>query len=127
MVKVIVSNTYKERWRWKLNFYREYILPGIVDHLCSSSPITRQREKIVHQATGRVLEIGVGSGLNFPFYDHRKVSLLIGLEPSLKMISMAEKRVQRRMDRVSFFITVVGLRASFFFMFTFSRIIGVLN
>ncbi len=85
-----------------MSFYREYILPGIVNHLCSSSPITRQREKIVRQATGRVLEIGVGSGLNFPFYDHRKVSLLIGLEPSLKMISMAEKRAQRRMDRVSF-------------------------
>jgi len=52
----------------------------------------RQREKIVPFARGRVLEIGLGSGLNLPYYDAKKVSKLWGLDPSAKMIKMAEAR-----------------------------------
>lgn len=51
----------------------------------------RQREKIVPLAEGRVLEIGIGTGLNIPFYDTRKVAHLWGLDPSAEMWAIAKK------------------------------------
>lgn len=49
----------------------------------------RQREKVVPLAKGKVLEIGIGSGLNLPFYDPDQVSEVWGLDPSREMIEMA--------------------------------------
>ena len=51
----------------------------------------RQREKVVPLASGRVLEIGIGSGLNIPFYDVQRVEHLWGLDPSSEMWSIAQK------------------------------------
>jgi len=51
----------------------------------------RQREKVIPLAQGRVLEIGVGSGLNFPYYNPNKVSKVYGLDPSLEIRLKAEK------------------------------------
>lgn len=53
----------------------------------------RQREKIVPKAAGRVLEIGIGSGLNLPYYDANRVSRLWGLDPSRELWALARKRV----------------------------------
>ncbi|GAI35639.1 unnamed protein product, partial [marine sediment metagenome] len=50
----------------------------------------RQREKIVSLAGGRVLEIGIGSGLNLPFYDPAKVQHVWGLDPSMELWALAE-------------------------------------
>ncbi len=77
-----------------MNFYKERILPKLVDLVCNASPMTRQREKIIHRASGNVLEIGVGTGLNLPFYDTRKIISLTGLEPSPGMAQMACRRAQ---------------------------------
>lgn len=52
-----------------------------------------KRQEIVPQARGRVLEIGIGSGLNLSFYDPDKVKKIWGLEPSKKLRGMAKKRV----------------------------------
>ena len=49
----------------------------------------RQREKIVPSARGRVLEVGIGSGLNLPYYDAEAVEHVFGLEPSLEMTRLA--------------------------------------
>jgi ubiquinone/menaquinone biosynthesis C-methylase UbiE len=72
-----------------MGFYDERILPHIINKLCSSSPNQKQRQKIVPLATGRVLEIGFGSGLNLPFYDADKVEKVWGLEPSAGMRAKA--------------------------------------
>lgn len=76
-----------------MSFYRERVLPGLIDRLCSTSPNQKQREKIVPLATGAVLEIGFGSGLNLPFYRAEKVSKIWGLEPSAGMRARAEPLV----------------------------------
>lgn len=68
-----------------MNWYERVILPRLLDAACSIKPIRRQRAKVVPRATGDVLEIGIGSGLNLPFYDRSKVSRIIGLEPSAPM------------------------------------------
>jgi len=49
----------------------------------------KQRQKLVPQARGRVLEIGIGSGLNLAFYDPDQVTKVWGLDPSPEMIDMA--------------------------------------
>jgi ubiquinone/menaquinone biosynthesis C-methylase UbiE len=46
------------------------------------------RDRVASNATGRVLEIGIGSGLNLPFYGNT-VAEIIGLEPSPKLLDMA--------------------------------------
>jgi len=51
----------------------------------------RQREKVVPLARGRVLEVGVGTGLNLPYYDRSKVEKVFGLDPSPEMTVKAER------------------------------------
>jgi len=67
----------------------------------------RQRDKVVPLAQGSVLEVGLGSGLNLPYYDVSKVSKLWGLEPSPEMIRMAKKRA-RSVDFEVEFIDLPG-------------------
>jgi len=75
-----------------LKVYEKYILPKIVHAACNTRAIMRQRQKIVPRAHGRVLEVGVGSGLNLCHYDAGRVSKVWGLDPSPEMIRMAEDR-----------------------------------
>ncbi len=62
----------------------------------------RQREKIVPLAQGRVLEVGVGSGLNLPYYDAGKVSKVIGLDSSPEMTRKAERAARQAHIDVEF-------------------------
>lgn len=64
-----------------MSFYRRHILPPLLNCACSARPIHRQRQKIVPQAQGVVLEIGFGSGLNLKHYDPARVTKLLALEP----------------------------------------------
>jgi len=77
-----------------MGFYDKYLLPKIVHMACGVNPAMRQRQQVVPLATGRVLEIGIGSGLNIPFYDAQKVEHLWGLDPSAEMWSIAQKNAQ---------------------------------
>jgi ubiquinone/menaquinone biosynthesis C-methylase UbiE len=61
-----------------------------VHYFCGHKSIVKQRRKVVPLAKGRVLEIGIGSGLNLPFYDPRRVEHLWGLDPRAEMWKMAE-------------------------------------
>ena len=54
----------------------------------------RQRAKVVPEATGRVLEIGIGSGLNLALYDRDRVEAIIGLDPSSELREMARTRAR---------------------------------
>ncbi len=74
-----------------MGFYDRYVLPRAINLACSSKSNMKQREKIVPLAEGRVLEIGMGSGLNLPFYDRTKVEKVWGLEPSEGMRQLARR------------------------------------
>jgi ubiquinone/menaquinone biosynthesis C-methylase UbiE len=52
----------------------------------------RQRAKVVPLARGRVLEVGVGSGLNLAFYDRGKLEKLWALDPSPELRAIAARR-----------------------------------
>ena len=65
--------------------YADYVLPHLIHIACGNEMVDRQRAKVVPAAYGRVLEVGVGSGLNLPHYDPDKVELIWALEPSEAM------------------------------------------
>ena len=65
-----------------MGFYENHILPYMIDKACGQPPILKQREKVVPHATGRVLEVGMGSGINLQYYNPDNVELVFGLEPS---------------------------------------------
>ena len=85
-----------------MGLYDRYVLPRLVHFTCRQNPTMRQREKVVPLAGGRVLEIGIGSGLNIPFYDSRKVEHLWGLDPSAEMWSIACKNAAEQHLRAEF-------------------------
>jgi ubiquinone/menaquinone biosynthesis C-methylase UbiE len=62
----------------------------------------RQREKIVPRARGRVLEIGIGSGLNLAAYDAARVSTVHGLDPSPELTEMARRAAEQVPFHVEF-------------------------
>ena len=76
-----------------MGFYAKHILPHVLDCACRTKPVQKQRETLVPKARGRVLEIGLGDGLNLPFYDAEAVAHLWALEPAAEMRRLARDRV----------------------------------
>ena len=75
-----------------MGFYEKVILPRFINCACSTKPMMKQREKVVPQASGTVLEIGIGTGLNLPYYDAGKIDKVIGLDPSEESWKLAAER-----------------------------------
>jgi ubiquinone/menaquinone biosynthesis C-methylase UbiE len=73
-----------------MGFYQERILPWLIDLAMRNAELGAYRSRMVPAASGRVLEVGIGSGLNLPFYD-RSVSEIIGIEPSPRLLKMTRK------------------------------------
>lgn len=76
-----------------MGVYDRHILPRLIGLVCASKPNMKQREKVVPLAEGDVLEIGLGTGLNLPYYDTSKVRKVWGLEPSESMRQLARKKI----------------------------------
>ncbi len=78
-----------------MGFYDRHILPRLLNLSCGADVVRRQRQKVVPLAAGRVLEIGIGSGLNLPFYDPARVDLVIGLDPAEEMLAFARRAAEK--------------------------------
>jgi ubiquinone/menaquinone biosynthesis C-methylase UbiE len=65
-----------------MGLYTKYVLPSVIDFACKQNASMRQRIKVIPLATGNVLEIGVGSGLNIPIYNQQNVTHLTAIDPS---------------------------------------------
>lgn len=85
-----------------MGIYSRHVLPKVVQFSCSLKPYMRQREKVVPLARGRVLEIGIGTGLNLPHYDPNKVIKVWGLDPSPEMTAIAKQAAQSVRFEVQF-------------------------
>jgi SAM-dependent methyltransferase len=88
-----------------MGFYEKHLLPHFINCACSSKPMMKQREKVVPLASGTVLEIGIGTGLNLPYYQASKVERLIGLDPSEESWVLAGERAAH----VDFDVEFIGL------------------
>jgi ubiquinone/menaquinone biosynthesis C-methylase UbiE len=74
-----------------MGIYRTYVLPRLIDCIMQNQLAEAERTKFVPLAAGRVLEVGIGSGLNIPFYS-RDVTALVGLDPSVALWQLARQR-----------------------------------
>ena len=73
-----------------MSLYEKYVLPKFLNCTCGSKPINYQRKKVVPLAQGLVLDVGIGSGLNIPFYDMSKIDKVLGLDPSVELNNLAK-------------------------------------
>ena len=78
-----------------MRFYDEKILPHLIDFACGMGQVMKTRAQVVPLASGRVLEIGIGTGLNLAFYDADKVSAIVGVDPAAQMQALARRRAER--------------------------------
>jgi ubiquinone/menaquinone biosynthesis C-methylase UbiE len=76
-----------------MGFYQNQIIPLLIDLTMRQRNLAAYRSRVVPAAGGRVLEIGIGSGLNLPFYS-RDAKHVIGLDPSPKLLSMARRNLR---------------------------------
>ena len=78
-----------------MSFYEEHILPHVINVACGDEVIMNERASLLGEAEGRVLEVGMGSGLNLRYYNPDKVDFVWGLEPSEGMRKKARKNLGR--------------------------------
>jgi ubiquinone/menaquinone biosynthesis C-methylase UbiE len=84
-----------------MGLYDSYVLPRLTNFFMRGKAFTTERAKLVPLASGKVLEVGMGSGLNIPFYG-RNVEKLFGLDTSLQLWKMGHKRVDHAPFAVEF-------------------------
>ena len=75
-----------------MKFYDEKILPHLIDFACGMGQVMKTRAQVVPKASGRVLEIGIGTGLNLGVYDADRVSTIVGVDPAAQMQGLARQR-----------------------------------
>lgn len=77
-----------------MSFYRDHVLPYLIWLAMRDRRFVPYRKRVISAAEGRVLEIGIGSGMNLPFYPPR-VSEILGLEPAPRLATMARRAANR--------------------------------
>ena len=76
-----------------MNPYDRYVLPRLIDAACSQPPMQALRSRYVPDASGDVLEIGIGSGLNLPHYCEA-VTSITGVDPHAELGRLARERAR---------------------------------
>ncbi len=74
-----------------MGLYESHVLPHLINLAMRSPDLIPYRKRVLSRANGRVLEIGLGSGLNLPFYTHEATEIF-GLDPHPKLLAMARGR-----------------------------------
>ena len=77
-----------------MSFYSRCIFPKVVDWTMSTEILKQHRQDLVAQADGEVLEIGLGTGLNLPYYRPDLVALT-GIDPNPGMVRVADERLTK--------------------------------
>jgi ubiquinone/menaquinone biosynthesis C-methylase UbiE len=77
---------------WISRLWSEHVLPVAVDRCCGQRHVERQRRKVVPAARGRVLELGIGTGLNLAHYDPEQVREVVAIDPSRALLERARAR-----------------------------------
>jgi ubiquinone/menaquinone biosynthesis C-methylase UbiE len=73
-----------------MGFYADKLFPWLLDH-SDSEEMAEQRRSLLHAVKGAILEIGMGTGANLPYYPEN-IKRLTAVEPSKGMNSRAKQR-----------------------------------
>jgi ubiquinone/menaquinone biosynthesis C-methylase UbiE len=84
-----------------MGLYAKHILPHLTDLAMRNKETARLRAAWIPQARGEVLEIGIGSGLNLPFYSS-EVQRIYGVDPSIELQRIARQRATAGLEKVEF-------------------------
>jgi len=76
-----------------MSFYGTWIFPRVLDLVMRQKQMTPFRERIGKAASGRVLDLGIGSGLNLPFYGPQ-TSQVLGVDPSEGLLRLAAEQAR---------------------------------
>jgi ubiquinone/menaquinone biosynthesis C-methylase UbiE len=82
-----------------MGFYADWLAPRLCDFAMRNARLAPYRRRVVAAAEGRVLEIGIGSGLNLSLYG-ANVERVFGLDPSPVLIEKAAQAGKRAGARV---------------------------
>lgn len=89
-----------------MGFYGEQIFPRLMEWIMSGEPFQHERQRLLAQAHGEVLEIGLGTGLNLPHYP-KNLSWLHAVDPA----NLLPKKVVERGANASFPIRIQRISA----------------
>ena len=78
-----------------MSLYSRFVLPRLIDLAMRQERVRERRERLVPKAHGAVLEVGIGSGLNLPYYDASRVRRLCAVDPSAELLAMARRSARR--------------------------------
>lgn len=86
-----------------MSWYEDHVLPHVMNLAMRNRNLGAYRQRIISAAHGRVrvLEIGIGSGLNLPFYTARAHEI-VGLEPVPRLVAMTQRTASRSAAPTSF-------------------------
>jgi SAM-dependent methyltransferase len=93
--------------RVRSSWYERHVLPYLLDLACNVQPVQQQRQRIVPQARGRVLELGIGSGLNLAHYDRLAVTEIVGVDPATEV----QRSLARRIAAAGLPVELIALSA----------------
>lgn len=88
----------------QMGFYQDRILPRLVDLSCANAGMERPRRRALAGLSGRVVEVGFGSGPNIGLYPD-EVTEVLAVEPS----QLARDRAMRRIESSTVPVTFIGL------------------
>ena len=78
-----------------MGWYSDRLLPGVIDKMLDTGQARKHRSHIVPKATGRVVELGFGSGTNMMFYSD-EVTEILAVDPALRGQELAAPRIADR-------------------------------
>ena len=82
-----------------MGFYSNFILPQAMDWVMSNPLLSQYRQEVLAEVSGKVLEIGFGTGLNLPHYP-QNIQKLTTIDANSGMNKLAQKRIQVSKIRV---------------------------
>ena len=78
------------------NLWERYAVPRLISFCCAQPQIMKARSRIVPQASGDVLELGCGGGINMDFYEPERISSYSGIDPSPGLLDRSRAAAQAK-------------------------------
>lgn len=78
------------------NFWDRHIMPRLITFCCGQPAVAKARSRIVPRASGDVLELGCGGGINLDHYDRARITRLAGVDPSPQLLETARGKAKVR-------------------------------